>query len=276
MAIAALDDGLNTERPVRRRVALAIEYDGSGFLGWQRLSHGQTVQAAVEAALSWVADASIQVHCSGRTDAGVHALNQIVHFDTEVERSLRGWMLGANTRLPRAVAVTWAGFVPDDFHARFSARRRRYRYRIMNRSARPALLTDHQTWEHAPLEAGAMHLAAQALVGEHDFSAFRAQSCQARTPNRHVHEIDVRRHGDEVVMEIEANAFLHHMVRNIAGSLLMIGRGERPIAWIAELLAQRRRDCAGPTAPPNGLLFLGPRYPRGFGLPPAYECDDPV
>ena len=258
------------------RIALAVEYDGSGFFGWQRLSHGLTVQAALEQALSCVADERIDVVCSGRTDAGVHALNQVVHFDTGVTRSLRGWMLGTNTKLPLSVAVVWAGFVPDAFHARFSARRRRYRYQIMNRPVRPALLAHQLTWERAPLDADAMHTAAQALVGEHDFSAFRAQSCQARTPHRQVHTLAVRRDGDEVIIEIEANAFLHHMVRNIAGSLMMVGRGDKPADWVANVLAQRRRELAGPTAPPNGLLYLGPRYPRGFGLPPTLECDDPL
>lgn len=255
---------------------MAIEYDGSGFLGWQRLSHGATVQAVLEQALSRIADERIGVQCSGRTDAGVHALNQVVHFDTRAARPLRGWMLGTNTQLPSSIAVTWAGFVSDSFHARFTARRRRYRYRIMNRAARPALLAHHLTWEYAPLDAHRMHMAAQALVGQHDFSAFRAQSCQANTPSRHVHEISVRREGDEVVIEVEANAFLHHMVRNIAGSLMMVGRGEKPVDWIAGVLAQGRRELAGPTAPPNGLLYLGPRYPRGFRLPSFLECDDPL
>src|SRR5690606_6501265 len=171
----------------------------------------------------WVANEPIETLCSGRTDARVHALNQVVHFDTTARRSLRGWLLGTNTRLPESVAVTWVGEVADTFHARFTARRRRYRYRILNRIVRPALLSAHLTWERAPLEAGPMHEAAQALIGEHDFSSFRAQACQARHAIRRMHEITVRREGDQVVMEIEANAFLHHMVRNIAGSLMEIG-----------------------------------------------------
>lgn len=256
------------------RIALAIEYDGSGFLGWQRLSHGPTVQATVEAALSYVADQPIVVHCSGRTDAGVHATHQVAHFDTTAVRSARGWQHGANTRLPSSVVVLWAGEVGADFHARFSARRRRYRYRILNRPMRPALLADHLTWERVPLDVEAMQQAAAALLGRHDFSAFRALACQSRQPVRTVHEVTIERDGPIVSFEIEANAFLHHMVRNIVGSLLMIGRGDRPPGWLGDVLALRRRELAGPTAPPNGLTFLGPRYPRGLGLPPELECDD--
>lgn len=262
--------------PARRRLAATVEYDGSGFLGWQRLNHGPTVQRTLEEALSWVADQPIETLCSGRTDARVHAFNQVVHFDTTAERSLRGWLLGTNTRLPETVAVTWVGVVPGDFHARFTARRRRYRYRILNRLVRPALLAAHLTWERIPLDAVRMHDAAQALIGEHDFTSFRAQACQARNARRRMHEISVRREGDQVVMEVEANAFLHHMVRNIAGTLLEIGRGEKPVEWMADLLGRRERFLAGATAPPNGLTFVGPRYPRGLGLPAFLECDDPL
>jgi tRNA pseudouridine38-40 synthase len=259
-----------------QRLALAVEYDGTGFLGWQRLSHGRTLQGELERALSAVADAPIHTLCSGRTDAGVHALNQVVHFDTTVVRPPRGWMLGSNSLLPRSVAVTWVGPVPSDFHARFSARRRRYRYRILNRPVRAALLADHLCWERRPLDAAAMHAAAQALVGEHDFSAFRAQSCQARHARRRVHAVSVQRHDDQVVIDIEANAFLQHMVRNIVGALLPVGRGDRPTDWPAGMLASGLRELAAVTAPPQGLVFLGPRYPRGLGLPAALECDDPL
>lgn len=259
-----------------QRLALAVEYDGSGFLGWQRLSHGRTIQAELEKALSAVADAPIHTLCSGRTDAGVHALNQVVHFDTTAVRSARGWMLGSNSLLPRTVAVTWVGAVPADFHARFSARRRRYRYRIINRAVRPALLVDHLSWERRPLDADAMHTAAQALVGEHDFSAFRAMSCQARHARRRVHAVSVQREDEQVVIEIEANAFLQHMVRNIVGALLPVGRGDRATDWPAGMLASGQRELAAVTAPPQGLVFLGPRYPRGLGLPAALECDDPL
>ena len=249
------------------RFALGIEYDGSGFQGWQRLSHGPSVQAAVEQALAFVLDHPVAVVCAGRTDAGVHGACQVVHFDTDAERTAYALRQGGNSRLPKSVAVLWAQLVPPDFHARYSARARRYRYTILNREVRPALLRDHLTWERLPLDAAAMHRAARALVGEHDFSAFRAIQCQARHAVRDVHAIEVRREGEHVVVEIQANAFLHHMVRNIVGSLLVVGRGEQPEGWIATLLAGRDRTVAGPTAPSAGLVFLGPRYPPEWGLP---------
>ena len=249
------------------RYALGIEYDGSSFLGWQRHDVGATLQAAVESALSFVADAPVEVVCAGRTDAGVHAACQVVHFDSEVARTARGWALGANTRLPDAVRALWCQPVATDFHARYSARARRYRYRILNRPVRPAMYRQFLSWERRPLDADAMHRAAQALVGEHDFSAFRTAQCQAPHARRDLQQIAVWREGDQVVMEVQANAFLHHMVRNIVGSLLPVGRGEEPEDWLRRLLAGRDRTVAGPTAPAEGLVFLGPRYPAAFGLP---------
>jgi tRNA pseudouridine38-40 synthase len=249
------------------RIALGIEYDGTGFLGWQRLSHGATVQGELERALSMVAAHPVEVTCAGRTDAGVHGVCQVVHFDTEAQRDPRGWTLGACSNLPTGVAVLWARQVAEDFHARFAARSRRYRYTVLNRPVRAALQARYVTWERLPLDAGRMHAAAQALLGEHDFSAFRAASCQAAHANRCVLAIDVRREDEQVIVEIEANAFLHHMVRNIVGSLLPVGRGERPVGWLAELLAGRNREVAGPTALPNGLAFIGPRYEAHWGLP---------
>ena len=249
------------------RYAIGIEYDGSGFQGWQRLSHGASVQAAVEAALSFVVDHPLDVVCAGRTDSGVHARCQVVHFDTEAARTPYALQQGGNSRLPGGVAVLWCQPMPQDFHARYSARARRYRYMILNRKVRPAMQRDYLTWERQPLDAEAMHRAAQALVGEHDFSAFRTVHCQAPHPNRNVHDISVRRDEDRVIVEVQANAFLHHMVRNFVGSLLLVGRGEQPEAWVGELLAGRDRIVAGPTAPSNGLVFLGPRYPREWGLP---------
>ena len=243
---------------------------------WANRVHSYDVQAALEQALSFVADEAIDVTAAGRTDAGVHGLRQVAHFDTTAMRADRGWILGTNSRLPRTIAVTWAGEVPATFHARFSARRRRYRYRILNRIVRPGLHADHLTWERQPLDAARMHRAAQVLLGEQDFTSFRALSCQAAHARRFMHSIAVRREDDQVVVELEANAFLHHMVRNIVGSLLPVGRGERPESWIGELLALRDRSQAGETAPPNGLTFIGPRYPRGFGLPADLECDDPL
>ncbi|WP_199099509.1 tRNA pseudouridine(38-40) synthase TruA [Dyella sp. ASV21] len=249
------------------RIALGVEYDGTEFSGWQRLSHGNTVQGVLEQALSFVAAHPVEVTCAGRTDAGVHGLCQVVHFDTEVQRDMRGWVLGTCSNLPASVAVLWAQPVDQAFHARFSARSRRYRYRILNRTVRAALDAHYVTWERHPLDAGRMHEAAQALVGEHDFSAFRAMSCQAAHARREVLAVSARRENEHVVVEIEANAFLHHMVRNIVGSLLPIGRGEQPVAWMAELLAGRSREVAGPTALASGLTFLGPRYEAHWGLP---------
>ncbi|MBN8895849.1 MAG: tRNA pseudouridine(38-40) synthase TruA [Rhodanobacter sp.] len=249
------------------RIALGIEYDGTDFFGWQRLTEGPSVQGAVEEALSKVAAHPVLVSCAGRTDAGVHGRCQVVHFDTDARRELRGWVLGACSNLPASVAVLWAQPVPDSFHARFSARSRRYRYHILNRPVRAALDARYVTWERLPLDAQRMHEAAQSLLGEHDFSAFRALSCQAPHPRRSVLEISVRREGEHVMLEIEANAFLHHMVRNIAGSLLLVGRGEQPVEWMAELLAGRDRQVAGPTAPASGLTFIGPRYEAHWGLP---------
>jgi tRNA pseudouridine38-40 synthase len=199
------------------RIALGIEYDGTDFFGWQRLSHGPTVQAEVEAALAFVADHPVAVTCAGRTDAGVHARCQVVHFDTTAVRDPRGWVLGATSRLPRSVAVLWARSVPDEFSARFSARARRYRYTLLNRPIRAALDARFVAWERVPLDAAVMHAAAQALVGEQDFSAFRAASCEARHARRNVLEVSVRRDGHRVMVEIEANAFLTHKVRNNVG-----------------------------------------------------------
>jgi len=249
------------------RIALGIEYDGTDFLGWQRLAHGDTVQAAVESALTFVAAHPVEVTCAGRTDAGVHARCQVVHFDSESERSARSWTLGANSRLPPTVAVLWARQVADDFHARYGARARRYRYRIVNRPVRAALDARQAAWERVPLDIERMRAAAEALIGEHDFSAFRTVACQARSASRNVREIAIARTGEDVTIEIEANAFLHHMVRNIVGSLLPIGRGEEKPEWLASVLASRDRAIAGPTAPAAGLTFLGPRYPAQWHLP---------
>ncbi len=249
------------------RVALGIEYNGRSFMGWQRLGHGPSVQATLEAALSRVANGPIEVTCAGRTDSGVHAWCQVAHFDTRAPRSERAWVLGSNSCLPREIAVLWAREVGDDFHARFAALSRRYRYRIINRPVRAAYDAGKATWERRPLDVVAMQTAANQLLGEHDFSAFRASSCQARTACRRLDQFRISRQMDNVLIEIEANAFLHHMVRNIVGSLLLVGRGERPPNWIAALLAGRDRTQSGPTAPADGLVFVGPRYPQSCGLP---------
>jgi len=249
------------------RYALGIEYDGSHYQGWQRLSEGPTVQAAVEKALSFVAHHEVQVVCSGRTDAGVHAQCQVIHFDSEAQRTNRAWVLGANTRLPADVRVIWCQPMTDEFHARYSARARRYRYTILNRAIPPAMQRHFLSWERLPLNADAMNTAAQALVGQHDFTTFRTVKCQAKHPNRDLQEISVTRNGEEVIVEVQANAFLHHMVRNIVGSLIVIGRGEKEIAWMSQLLALKDRTQAGPTAPAEGLVFLSAKYPQEWALP---------
>ena len=257
------------------RYALGVEYDGSEFSGWQRLSPADqperraepTVQAALERALSFVADAPVDIVCAGRTDAGVHALCQVVHFDSDAARDPRSWMLGTTSRLPESVCVRWCVPVAQDFHARFAARARRYRYRILNRAVRPALGRQFLTWVRRPLDAEAMDRAASALLGEHDFSAFRTVHCQAPHARRELQQLRVQRYGEEIVVDVQANAFLHHMVRNIVGSLLEVGAGERQEQWIADLLAKRDRTLAGPTAPASGLTFVGPRYPPQWNLP---------
>jgi len=249
------------------RIALGIEYDGTDFPGWQRLTHLTAIQTVVEEALGFVADHPVAVTCAGRTDAGVHAQCQVIHFDTPAQRSERGWVLGVNSRLPPSVALRWAKAVGDDFHARYGALARRYRYVIVNRPMRPALQARYVGWERVPLDAEAMHRAAQSLVGEHDFNAFRTVACQSPTSMRNVHEISVVREGDRVIMQIQANAFLHHMVRNIVGSLLPVGRGEQAESWLAQLLAGRDRAVAGATAPAQGLTFLAPLYPAKYALP---------
>lgn len=258
-----------------QRWALGVEYDGGGFSGWQRLNKPgkperrsePTIQAALEKALSFVADVPIAAVCAGRTDAGVHASAQVVHFDGPAQREPRSWVLGTSSRLPPSVCVRWCVPVPFEFHARYCARARRYQYRILNRAMRPALHRQYLSWERLPLDAEAMHEAAQALRGMHDFSAFRTVHCQAPHPRRDMQDISVTRHDDIVTIELQANGFLHHMVRNIVGSLLPVGRGERPGEWIAQLLAGRDRALAGPTAPSAGLVFLGPRYPAQWLLP---------
>ncbi len=251
------------------RIALGIEYDGSAYSGWQsqlnpRLS---TVQESVETALSKVADHPVTVLCAGRTDAGVHASGQVIHFDTTAVRPLKAWIHGSNSNLARTIAVRWACKVSHDFHARFSATSRRYRYLISNTSVRPAMYSQFLTHHHAPLDAADMHAAAQMLLGENDFSSFRAAGCQSRTAMRNISEVTVGRSGDLLTIEIEANAFLLHMVRNIVGSLLEIGQGHKPAAWMGELLALRDRTRAAPTAAAQGLSLIQVRYPEVFGIP---------
>jgi tRNA pseudouridine38-40 synthase len=249
------------------RIALGLEYDGSAFRGWQAQADALGVQTPLEQALSLVADQAIEVSAAGRTDAGVHASMQVVHFDTQAVRTARGWILGANTNLPPQISVLWAQEVPPGFHARYSAMARRYRYLILNRGSRPALDALRVSWIREALDAPRMHEAAQLLIGEHDFTSFRATECQSRTPMRCVYRIAVNREREFVVLDITANAFLHHMVRNIAGVLIAVGIGERPIEWVAEVLAARDRKQGGITAPPNGLYLAGIRYAESLRLP---------
>ena len=261
------------------RYALGVEYDGSDFHGWQRLTaHGQdggppTLQAALEAALSGVADHPVETVCAGRTDAGVHAECQVAHFESDAVRDPRGWMLGTTARLPPSMRIRWCAPVPDDFSARFSARARRYRYRLLNHQVRPALGRQWLAWDRRPLDVAAMHRAAQQLLGERDFSAFRTVHCQAAHARRELQRLDVTRDGEIVTFTVQANAFLHHQVRNMVGSLLEVGAGLQPEAWIAEVLEGRDRTLAGPTAPAQGLVFVGPLYPRDWPLPAEVRWD---
>ncbi|MEJ2621818.1 MAG: tRNA pseudouridine(38-40) synthase TruA [Candidatus Thiodiazotropha sp.] len=248
------------------RVALGIEYDGTAFHGWQFQGDVRSVQESLQIALSKVADHEVAVHCAGRTDTGVHATGQIVHFDTPAVRSERSWVLGCNVNLPADVSVCWAKLMPEDFHARFSAIGRHYRYLILNRAYRSALWRDRAVWIHQPLDEKVMHRAAQKLVGRHDFSSYRAIGCQAKHPVRTVYSLSVSRQGEMLSIDIHANAFLHHMVRNIAGVLLAIGKGEQSEHWAEEVLEFRDRTLGGVTAPPQGLCLTGVDYPEEFVL----------
>jgi tRNA pseudouridine38-40 synthase len=249
------------------RIALGIEYDGNRFLGWQTQPGGETVQDAIEVALSTIAATPLSVTCAGRTDRGVHARGQVVHFDTDAERPETAWVRGANALLPDSVAVLWSKRVPPEFHARYSARSRTYRYTLVNRPVRPALEARHVGWYHAPLDADAMGEAALLLVGTHDFSAFRSSECQAKSPVRTVHALQVTADGGRIVFTIRANAFLHHMVRNIVGMLVYVGKGKHPPQWAADLLASRDRSRAAPTFAPEGLCLDHVEYGQEWNLP---------
>jgi tRNA pseudouridine38-40 synthase len=254
------------------RIALGIEYDGSAFNGWQaQLSGVRTLQGAVEQALSAVAAHPVSVVCAGRTDTGVHATGQVVHFDSDAPRSPRAWTLGTNTLLPPDVSVRWAQPVAETFHARFSATARQYRYIILNQPTRPALLRNRAVWQMRPLDVERMNAAAAHLIGEHDFSAYRAQQCQSKSPVRVMRRLTVTRYGDYLSIDVLANAFLHHMVRNIAGVLMTIGHGEREPDWAREVLEGRDRKLGGVTAPPQGLYLVAVEYPAEFALPATPE-----
>ncbi len=251
-----------------QRVALGIEYKGADFRGFQVQPNAvKTVQQALETALSKVADEPITLVCAGRTDAGVHATAQVVHFDTLASRPIKAWMRGLPAHLPNSIGIRWAQCVPHQFHARFSARSRTYRYLLSDGSCAPALLHDQITWSPQPLNMALMQQGARHLLGEHDFTSFRASQCQAKSPVRTLEYIHLARRGELLVLEVRANAFLHHMVRNIVGVLLQVGAGHKPPAWVAEVLAARDRKAASVTAKPNGLYLVGVDYPAEFSLP---------
>ena len=246
------------------RVALMVEYDGSQYHGWQAQTGLRTVQQALERALGRVADQEISVVCAGRTDTGVHATSQIVHFDCDKERATRAWIHGANSFLPKDVCVKWGAVMPDDFHARYSALSRRYRYVIYNTPIRPALLRCNMTWQYRQLDHRVMQEACQVLVGEQDFTSFRSVDCQSKTPMRNVHHLQVTRRGDLVIIDITANAFLHHMVRNIVGVLMAVGSGRKPATWVKDVLLAKDRRLGAETAPPYGLYLVAVTYPEAF------------
>lgn len=262
--------------PVSYRIALGIEYDGSAYSGWQKQKSPQqeTVQQYIESALSKVADREVVVNCAGRTDAGVHATCQVVHFDTEIDRGEKAWTQGVNSLLPRSIRVVWSRLQEPDFHARFSALSRRYLYLLYRRETPSAMLYGRATHTRRELDEGAMHAAAQHFLGERDFTSFRAAGCQSKTAMRNVMHANVYRQGGFLIFDVKANAFLQHMVRNMMGSLLQVGRGEKDPAWIAELLSLQDRTKAAPTALPHGLYLVGVGYPQSCDLPSELSLPD--
>ncbi len=258
--------------PATRRVAAVVEYDGTAYAGWQSQSHSSSIQDMVQQAIAFVAGHPVEAVCAGRTDTGVHALGQVIHFDTSVERTARAWVLGANTRLPPDIALQWAGEVGSGFHARHSAIRRTYRYCILNRSARSALQRLRAVWIHRPIDVQAMRRAAEVLLGEHDFSAFRSKECQSKTAVRSIESIRVRRDGDYVWLEISANAYLHHMVRNIVGTLLDVQLEADPAGAMAAVLGSGDRHAAGATAPSCGLYLWQVDYHAEHRIATPESC----
>jgi len=253
------------------RIALGVEYDGSAFCGWQTQPGGCGVQDRLEHALEKFVASRVETTAAGRTDAGVHASAQVVHFDSPVARDESSWVRGTNANLDEAARVLWARTVPDDFHARYSALSRTYRYLLLDDPVAPAILRRRVGWYHKPLDVEAMRLAARALLGEHDFTSFRDAQCQAKSPVRDLRRVEVERRGVLVSYTFQANAFLHHMIRNIVGSLVYVGAGKQPPGWIAELLAARDRKLAAPTFAPDGLYLSGVEYDPAFGLPKSHD-----
>lgn len=249
------------------RIALGIEYNGHGYYGWQGQQGLPTIQGHLEEALSKVANESVYLFCAGRTDANVHATGQVVHFDTHAKRHIDAWIWGTNSHLPASIVVKWAKHVDYSFHARFTATARRYRYIIYNHPIRPAILTHRVTWHYYPLDIEKMRVAGQYLIGEQDFSSFRSSQCNSKTPMRNVTEFSVMRQGDYVIFDIQANAFLHHMVRNIVGSMVKIGSGIQPPEWMGEVLKAKSRRVAAETAPADGLYLTQVHYPEPYNFP---------
>jgi len=249
------------------RYAIGIEYSGSAYCGWQRQLHCESVQQHVESAIAFVANHGIELACAGRTDSGVHAIEQVAHFESDSIRSERAWLLGANCRLPPDIRLMWVVPVAEDFHARFSAEARAYRYIIYSSNVASAVFHDRMCWQFRPLDHLKMNECAQVLVGEHDFSAFRAAGCQAKSSTRCIHSLEISRVGDLIYLDIKANAFLYHMVRNIAGSLMTVGRGDQDGAWFRKVFQSNNRNLADATAPASGLYFLKAYYPVQYKLP---------
>ncbi len=256
------------------RIALGLSYSGTGYEGWQSQLSGNTIQDQLEKALGKFAATPIRTLCAGRTDAGVHALMQVVHFDTHLRRELPSWVRGVNAFLPRDIAVQWAREVPDEFHCRGSAVSRRYAYVLLESPVRPSVEAGRVGWVYRDMDEAALRAAIVHLVGEHDFSSFRAAQCQAKSPVKNIARIDVSRQGPYWRFEFEANAFLHHMIRNITGCLVAVGQGTQSPAWVAEVVAARNRDAAAPTFSPDGLYFLGPRYESHYDLPDRTSAYD--
>ena len=259
---------LNTPSSKKYRIALGIEYDGSSYSGWQCQKSPKvvTIQGHIDAALSKIADSDIKTICAGRTDAGVHATNQVVHFDSPVDRGVKAWTVGVNSILPKSIRVLWAKPVETDYHARFSAQARRYNYVFYHRKIESALLSSRVTHVPGPLNTKLMHEATQALLGEHDFSAFRAAGCQSKSAKRRIISIRCLQRGPFIIFDVKANAFLLHMVRNLAGALLEIGEEKREVAWMSQLLTSKDRKLAGLTAPPDGLYLVSVDYPLKYNI----------
>lgn len=255
------------------RIAMGVEYDGSHFVGWQSQREGETVQQNVERALSKVADHPIKIFCAGRTDTGVHANEQVIHFETNALRKHYSWLSGCNTYLPKSVSILWAVDVPETFHARFSATQRSYRYTILNRKIRPSILNNYVSFFSQPLDEEKMQEAAKLLIGTHDFTSYRTIACQAKSPVRSLYQLDVTREGEFIHLDLRADGFLHHMVRNIAGVLLAIGSGNAEIEWAKEVLEHRNRCLGGVTASPKGLYLKKITYPDEYILPSIYSSE---